>query len=159
VPDLEERVAALEAALVTPLRPAEAWTGEQVAEFRKRLTEAAGRRDLRILPQPPPLSPDEVRCLLRECVTAVKPGETLVISSRDWTPSQIREIQRILDAAHEDGTISFRVLALPGGELGVVQPESDEGFIKRLERVWPEFRRREMLRERASQMRLPGSAL
>jgi hypothetical protein len=142
VADLEERVAALEAALITPLitplRPAEAWTGEQMAEFQKAFAEAVkgGSAAYHVLP-----------------------GETLVIRGRDWTPAQMREIQRTLDAAHEDGTISFRVLIVPGDELGTVQAESDDGFMKRLERVWPEFRRREMLRERASQMRLPGSAL
>ncbi len=47
---------------------------------------------------------------LRQCVTVVKPGETLVIRGRDWTPNQVREIQRVVDAKREDGTIGFKVL-------------------------------------------------
>ena len=74
----------------------------------------------------PDLGRDEVRQLLRECVTVVKPGESLVIRGRDWTPNQVREIQDWMDAERESGRISFKVLVLPGDELGVVQPEPAE---------------------------------
>ena len=97
MPDLEERVAALEAVL----GPA---------------------ADFSLLP----LRPDEVRQLFRECVTVVKPGETLVIRDRNWTPNQVQEIQRWMDDEHESGRISFKVLALIGEELGVVEPEAGE---------------------------------
>jgi hypothetical protein len=83
--------------------------------------EAARLARERIIPQPPPLTPGEIRQLLRECVTVVKPGETLVIRGRDWTPNQVREIQQVMDAMHEDGQIPFRALATFGDELGVVQ--------------------------------------
>ena len=92
VPDLEQRVAALEAAL----GPA---------------------ADFSLLP----LRPDEVRQLLRECVTVVKPGETLVIRDRNWIPSQVNEIQRWMDDEHESGRISFKVLALIGEEMAVTE--------------------------------------
>jgi hypothetical protein len=130
VADLEERVTALEelARQVTVRMdiPADVpMTEEQVAEFRRQFEEAmrqpyAHRR--RVLAEPPPLTPEQVRYLLRECVTVVQPGETLVIRGRDWTPNQVREIQQWMDADRESGRIPFGVLVLPGDELGVVQP-------------------------------------
>src|SRR5271166_1949931 len=136
-PDLEERVAALEAALGGQVAmaghvaadmgiPAEMpMTEEQVAEFRIRFAEAARHYEYRIIPQPPPLSPDEIRQLLSECVTVVKPGETLVIRGRDWTPMQTREIQQVMDGLHEDGQVPFRALAVFGDELAVAEPGPD----------------------------------
>ena len=45
-----------------------------------------------------PLTEDEVRRLLRECVTVVKPGEILVLQpGADVTPNQLREIQWMTD--------------------------------------------------------------
>ena len=75
-----------------------------------------------------PLSPDEVRQLIRECVTVVKPGEALIIRDRNWTPNQVREIQDWMDDEHESGRISFKVLAVIGEEMGVARPESAEMF-------------------------------
>lgn len=52
----------------------------------------------------PPISPspDEVRALLRECVTVVKPGEVLVIRVPYDTPwDKARGYQQVLDAARE----------------------------------------------------------
>jgi hypothetical protein len=70
------------------------------------------------------LSPEQIRRLLRECVTVVKPGETLVIRGRDWTPSQLREIQQAMDDMYQLGQVSFRALAVPGDELGTaLEPE------------------------------------
>ena len=74
-----------------------------------------------------PLSPDEVRQLIRECVTVVKPGEALIIRDRNWTPNQVREIQDWMDDEHESGRISFKVLAVIGEEMGVAQPEEVAG--------------------------------
>jgi hypothetical protein len=127
-PDLEERVAALEKLALHPLRIAEPapMSDEQAARFKKEYEDALrdiGRQPLRILPSVPPLTPGQVRHLLRECVTVVKPGETLVIRGRDWTPNQIRELQRVMDAICEDGRIGFKVLIVLGEELGVVQPD------------------------------------
>ena len=126
---LEERVTTLEEfARQVPARmdiPADVpMTEEQIAGFRRQFEEAMRQPDahrLRVLAQPPPLTPEQVRYLLRECVTVVKPGETLVIRGRDWTPSQISEMQRYIDFMGEEGVISFKVLIAPGDELGVVQ--------------------------------------
>jgi hypothetical protein len=96
------------------------------------------------------LRPGQVRQLLRECVTVVKPGETLVMRGCDWTPEQVRAIREWMDRERESGRISFRVLVVPGDELAVVQPESDASFLERLERAWPEMTRREMLRASAN---------
>ena len=67
------------------------------------------------------LDPETVRHLLRECVTVVKPGETLVVRGGDWNPEQCREIQQWMDAEHESGRIDFPVLAVIGDELGVAE--------------------------------------
>ena len=130
-PSLEERVAALEEALANPLRayiPSwEPLTEAQEAELRESLTEAV-KMPPRVIWQRPPLSPDEIRQILRECVTVVKPGETLVIRGANWTPNQVREIQQVMDAMHEDGRIPFEVLAVFGDELGVLHlPEDASG--------------------------------
>ena len=125
VTSLEERIAALEEALANPLRTyIPSWTPlteAEEAELRESITEAAKMR-YRAIPLPPPLNPDEIRQILRECVTIVRPGETLVIRGRDWTPSQVHEIQQCMDAMHEDGRIPFRALAVLGDGLGVAEP-------------------------------------
>jgi hypothetical protein len=121
---LAERVAALEARLApvhltfSSLPPL---TDAQEAELRDSLAEAMKPGPLPYRVTPPPLSPDEIRQLLRECVTVVKPGETLVIRGRDWTPNQVCEIQQVMDALHEDGRIPFRALAIFGDEIIVAE--------------------------------------
>jgi len=128
VPDLEERVAALEEALANPLRAyIPSWTPlteAEEAELRESITEAA-KMPPRFLRQSAPLTRDQVRQLLAECVTVVKPGETLVIRGRDWTPMQTREIQQVMDGLHEDGQVPFRALAVFGDELAVAEPGPD----------------------------------
>jgi hypothetical protein len=130
-PSLEDRVAALEEMLAHPVRfILPSWdplTPGQEAELRETAEAAlkAGPYRHRVIIQPPPLTPGEVRQLVRECVTTVGPGETLVVRGTNWTPMQVREIQRAVDAMHEDGVIDFRVLAVIGDELGVVKPEAD----------------------------------
>jgi hypothetical protein len=102
----------------TPLTEAEE------AEFKVALGEAAKLPlPLRIMPAPPPLSPDEIRQLLRECVTVVKPGETLIVRGTNWTPGQTREIQQVMDEMHELGIVPFKALAVFGDELGVAEPQ------------------------------------
>jgi hypothetical protein len=130
MPDLEERVAALEEMLANPSRwlILPSWqplTAEEEAGLRSDIEAAleAGPYQHRVLPSVPPLTPEQVRYLLRECVTVVKPGETLVIRGRDWTPGQVREIQDWMDAERESGRISFQVLAVIGDELAVAEPE------------------------------------
>ena len=123
IADLAARVAALEAAQDLASLPS-SWpdlTEAEKAGFTEALAEAKARNEYRILNAP--LNPDEVRHLLRECVTVVKPGETLVIRGHDWTPMQAYEVQRVMDAMTEDGTIGFKALVVGGDELAVVQPE------------------------------------
>ena len=128
VADLRERVAALEARLAPgyPLKPfgLPPLTEEQEAELKREFDETMRGP---FTHQPPPPTPDQVRYLLRECVTIIEPGETLVIRGRNWTPNQVREIQQWMDAMHEDGTIGFKVLAVIGDELGVIEAGEEAG--------------------------------
>ena len=132
MPDLEERVAALEARLAPGplLKPfgLPPLTEEREAELRREFDEtmpkAAGKPfRYRILPSPPPLTPDQVRQLLRECVTVVKPGEHLILRV-PWgtTPTQVRELQADLVKLTIWMDVPFKVLVLPGDELGVAVP-------------------------------------
>ena len=68
-----------------------------------------------------PLTEDEIRQLLSECVTVVKPGETLVVRGANWTPEKLREIQECMDVMHRKGIVPFKALAVPGDELGVAE--------------------------------------
>ena len=124
-PSLEERVATLEARLAPFQVTYSAWpalTEEETAELKEQI--AALQQEPfthRVIPPPPPLTPEQIRQLLSECVTVVKPGETLVIRGRDWTPNQVREIQQVMDALHEEGRIPFKALAIFGDELAVTE--------------------------------------
>jgi hypothetical protein len=122
---IKERVAALEECILFPLRMYvpkwEPLTEAQEAEFKESIAKVAKEMPLRVTLEPRPLSLGDIHCILRECVTVVKPGETLVIRDRNWTPSQMREIQQWMDADRESGRISFKVLVVPGDELGVVE--------------------------------------
>jgi hypothetical protein len=137
-PGLEERVAALEAALAeTRASSAEVqftfpeWTPEQAEEFRAEFGRRAvgggfDTRHVRWLPPAPVLTPEAARALLSECVTVVKPGETLVIRVPDsWTPEQAGAYQQVANEAREDGRISFPVVIVPGEQLAVARPEPD----------------------------------
>ena len=126
-PSLEDRVAALEMAADLSAFPSswQSLTEAEKAGFIAAIAESRQRVSHRILNAP--LTPDEVRQLVRECVTAVGPGETLVVRGRDWTPSQVREVQDWMDADYESGRIDFRVLAVIGDELAVVKPEASDG--------------------------------
>ena len=127
--DLEERVAGLEG-LVREIAarmgiPADVpMTDEQAAEFRRLLDEAMQKPwEYRVLPSPPLLTPDEIRQLLRECVTVVKPGEVLFFTCGDpnYTPTQMREIQDHISAWLEYNAPEVKVLVLPHGEMGVAE--------------------------------------
>ena len=68
------------------------------------------------------LTADEVRQLLRECVTVVKPGETLIIRvPMNATMYQIHEYQERANAVLADHGNPFRVFVLPAEELGVAE--------------------------------------
>ena len=133
-PGLEERVAALEAALAFAVSspPPRPLTQAEMAELQEALDEVAKQGPVThfVIPSPPPLTPDQIRHLLRECVTVVKPGETLVIQERNWTPEQVREIQQWMDVEHADGRISFKVLVVIGGELAVAESEGSAAMAR-----------------------------
>lgn len=140
-PTLEERVAALEALLSPRITPGPGWTPEQVEEFKaeweRRLSEAPFElrkyEPVRLLPPGPVLTREVVEAALRECVTVVKPGETLVIRCRDWTPAQLEQYQEYIDA--ELRGLPFRVLVVIGDEITAIPPEPDGAFAKRVENV------------------------
>ena len=72
------------------------------------------------------LTDDEVRHLLSECVTVVRPGETLLQRcGRDWTPGQAREVQEWMDRAIEWRDLGFKARVVPGEELGVAEAFSN----------------------------------
>lgn len=127
--DLEQRVAALEEMLANPARwfVLPAWqplTPEQEAEIRKDIEAVAAEPyKMRVIEQPPPFTKDEVRQILRECVTVVQPGEHLILRV-PWTasPTQVRELQDFANQTMEWLGLPFRMLVLPGDELGVTQP-------------------------------------
>jgi hypothetical protein len=127
-PTLEDRVAALErrfAPLQITYSSVPSLTEAELDRLKEDMAEALELGPLpHVMPPDPPLSPAQVRYLIRQCVTVVNPGETLVIQDPNWTPSQIREIQNWMDREYEDGRITFKVLAVPGGELGIAQTEA-----------------------------------
>jgi hypothetical protein len=58
--------------------------------------------------------------LVRECVTVVRPGETLVVRVSDnTTPNQLRELQEYGDLLA--GARGFSVFVAWGRELGVAE--------------------------------------
>jgi hypothetical protein len=126
--DIEERVAALEKCIRFPLRMYvpkwEPLTEVEEAEVRESIAEAAKLPQRISVPmEPRPLSLGDIHCILRECVTVVKPGETLVVRGTNWTPAQTREIQQAMDEMYELGIVQFKALAVFGDELGVAEFE------------------------------------
>ncbi len=67
-------------------------------------------------------TPTEIENFLTECVTIVKPGETLVVRCKDLSPRQLYELQDSLDYAntHSDWP---KIIAVPGDELAVIATE------------------------------------
>lgn len=124
-------------------------TDEQAAEFRERFEESMREGSFAYRwqgGQPPPLTPDQVRQLLSECVTVVKPGETLVIRSRDWTPEQVEYYREYLGHMADAGEIPFRPLVVIGDEVAVAQPETDADLSARIRKLLPSIIDRENLR-------------
>jgi hypothetical protein len=122
--DLAARVTALEMERDLAALPS-SWpelTEAEKAGFIEALAEARERNRYRILNAP--LNPDEVRQLLRECVTVVKPGETLVVRVPVSTPPHVvRELQELADYAQQEG-MPFPVLIVVGEGLGIVEAPS-----------------------------------
>ena len=71
------------------------------------------------------LTPDELRHLLRECVTVVKPGETLVVQvPMDTRPTVVGELQQVMNEIAEERNFGFGVLIVPGCGLTVAEEAS-----------------------------------
>ena len=112
-------------AAMAPDLPALTMTDEEAAEFAERFAVYMAENSLnhRVIPLLPPLSPDQIRSLLRECVTVVKPGEVLVIRAPgDWTPNQLREYAEHLE--YYAGEMGIRAMVVAGDGLGVAEPAS-----------------------------------
>lgn len=80
------------------------------------------------LPQRKPLGPDEVRQLLRECVTVVDPGQVLIVRidpDDGFTPRQVREIAEVLHVSAEGAGI--RAMLVIGHEIGTAKPAPGPG--------------------------------
>ena len=70
----------------------------------------------------PALTPGQVRQLLSECVTVVKPGEVLAVRMPDnCTPQQIRECQEAFEAMAEWRDLDIAILFMPGEEFAVAK--------------------------------------
>lgn len=157
-PGLEQRVAALEATLERLTQPfaQHEWTDEQIARFKEEFEAAAKefpQHEIRRLPSSPTvLDPAAVRQLLRESVTAVKPGEVLFFTCGDpnYTPMQIREIQDWVERWLADNAPEVRAMVLPHGEFAAGEPETDQALARRLERVLPGVLANEMRRKAAN---------
>ena len=122
-PSLEDRVAALEMAADLSAFPSswQSLTEAEKAGFIAAIAESRQRVSHRILNAP--LTPDEVRQLLRECVTVVKPGETLAVRVPMSTPPHVvRELQEMADHEQQAG-MPFPVLIVVGEGMAVVTPE------------------------------------
>lgn len=83
---------------------------------------------------PRALEPDEARALLRECVTVVAPGETLVVRISDsWTSQQAADCMRHFNAQG----FPFRLVLVPAEEFAVVRAGQAADLS---ELTWPEKR-------------------
>jgi hypothetical protein len=113
-------------AAMAPDLSAMTMTDEQAAEFAERFKAAMAEGSLthRVIQPRPPLTPDEIRALLRECVTVVKFSETLIIRvpSGSLNPQQHRELSDVVRyQGRENG---FRAMLVMGDELGIAEAAS-----------------------------------
>jgi hypothetical protein len=126
--DLAARVTALEMERDLSALPS-SWpslTEAEKAGFVEALAEARERNRYRILNAP--LNPDEVRQLLRECVTVVKPGEVLFFRCPDdWTVQQARDLHECVRWWLDENAPTVKVMIVPDVEMAVVQPGAADG--------------------------------
>jgi len=86
----------------------------------------------------PSLSPEEIRLLLRECVTVVKPGEILVLRAYEWmTPAQVREVDEGARDWLKDNAPAVRAIILPFEGLGVIEGGFDERVAEAINTLGP----------------------
>jgi hypothetical protein len=81
---------------------------------------------------PGDLTPAQAQAFLRDHVTVVRPGETLVVRGGDWAPYRVRELQEALDTMIAARGLKFSVLVVPGDELAVAQADTDAAFAERV---------------------------
>ena len=102
-------------------------TDEQAAEFKERFDAALREQaahPLYVINREG-VSPEEIRVLLRECVTVVKPGETLIIRvSEGMTPNQVREYQDMVDAGIKFWHLGIKAMVLRAQALGIAEAAS-----------------------------------
>jgi hypothetical protein len=73
-----------------------------------------------------PLTPEAVRTLLRECVTVIKPGETLIVRVPWATPARtVYELGRVLHEQAEMAGAGFHTLVVPAAEIGAGEGPQD----------------------------------
>jgi hypothetical protein len=103
-------------------------TDEQEAEWRRLFDEAMQARPFTytVLPPAPALAPDEVRQLLRECVTVVKPGEVLVLRCpENCSPEQAETMQEHAAYWLADNAPGIRVMVVPHLDMAVMEGSDD----------------------------------
>lgn len=84
------------------------------------------------------LAPDEMRSLLRECVTVVKPGELLVIRvSENVTPNQLREYNEWVSRWLDGNMPGIKALVVTGQDGQIVRqvPEDEAALTERINRI------------------------
>lgn len=80
----------------------------------------------------------ELRSLLRESVTVVKPGELLVIRvSENFTPNQWREYQQVVNRWLAENAPDIKALVVPaaGGQIVRQVPEDEAALTERINRI------------------------
>jgi hypothetical protein len=72
------------------------------------------------------LTPGQVRQVLRECVTVVKPGDVLVLRCPgDWTAAQAAQMQDHARWWLEDNAPDVKILVVPHVEMAVMKGSDD----------------------------------
>ena len=73
-----------------------------------------------------PLTSAEIRQLLRECVTVVKPGEILILrGGDDWTPEQVSQVGEVISYWMEGNAPHIKALVIPPMEIAILEHDDD----------------------------------
>ena len=72
-----------------------------------------------------PLTLNEMRQILRECTTIVKPSETLILRVSGFSPERVEYYQENLDAWLDRHGRPFSALVLEGAGLGIAEAASE----------------------------------
>jgi hypothetical protein len=124
-------------------------TEEQEAELRRAFDATMQAPAAHHVIQPG-LSPDEIRQILRECVTVVKPGEVLIFRCPEgWTPIQVAEVGQCAAQWLEDNAPEVKMLVMPDAEMAVMEPGADGGFDRHVAEALTRLRQRGMMADGA----------